>query len=69
MHVMQTIVTDDRGVCQAVCLSHSLTRLHCAKMAEQIKMLFGVNTPGSPCNIVLDGGHDPTTLRGRVTYF
>jgi len=28
-------------------------------MAEQFKMLFGVNTPGGPWNIVLDGGPDP----------
>jgi len=68
MHEMQTIVTDVRGVClsvcqpvrQLVCLSRGLTRgstqLHCAKMAEQIKMMFGVNTPGGPWNIVSDGG-------------
>jgi len=37
MHEMQSILTDVRGVC----LSHSLSELHCAKMAEQIKMLFG----------------------------
>jgi len=28
-------------------------------MAEQIKMLFGVNTLGGPWNVVLDGGPDP----------
>jgi len=28
-------------------------------MAEQIKILFGVNTPGGPWNIVLDVGPDP----------
>jgi len=27
MHEMQTIVTDDRGVCLPVCLSHGSTRL------------------------------------------
>jgi len=32
-------------------------------MAEQIKMLFGVNTPGDPWNIVLDMGPDPHTAR------
>jgi len=26
MHEMQTIVTDDRGVCQSVCLSRGSTR-------------------------------------------
>jgi len=56
MHEMLTIVTDVRGVCQSVCLSRGSTRLHCANMAEQIKMLFMVNTPGGPWNIVLDVG-------------
>jgi len=28
-------------------------------------MLFGVNTPGGPRNIVLDGGPDAPTERGR----
>jgi len=46
MHIVQTIVTDDCGVC----LSRGSTWLHCAKMAEQIKMLFGVNTSGGPGN-------------------
>jgi len=67
MHEMQTIVTDIRGVCMSVrppvCLSRGSTRLHCAKTAEQIKILFGVNTLGGPRNIVLDGGSDPP-LRG-----
>jgi len=31
MHEMQPIVTDDRGVCQSVCLSRGSIRLHCAK--------------------------------------
>jgi len=34
-------------------------------MAEQIKMLFGMNTPGGPWNIVLKVGPVPTTDRGR----
>jgi len=34
-------------------------------MAEQIKMLFGVNTPEGPWNIVLDGGADPPTEEGE----
>jgi len=38
--------------------------LHCAKMAEQIKMLFGVNTPEGPWNIVLKLRLDPPQ-RGR----
>jgi len=48
MHKMQPIVTDVRGVCpQSVCLSRGSTRLHCAKTAERIKILFGVNTLGA----------------------
>jgi len=31
----------------SVCLSRGSSRLHCATVAEQIKMLFGVNTPGT----------------------
>jgi len=62
MHEMLTILTDVRGVC----LSRSLSRLHCAKMAKQIKMLFGVNTPGGPWSIVLNvGGHDPLYREGK----
>jgi len=45
MHEMQTTVTDVCGVCLSVCLSRGSPWLHCAKMAEKIKMLFGVNTP------------------------
>jgi len=29
MHELQTIVTDDCGVCLSVCLSRGSTRLHC----------------------------------------
>jgi len=45
MHEMQTIVIDIDvlDVCLSVCLSCGLTRLRCAKTAERIKMLFGVN--------------------------
>jgi len=32
-------------------------------MAEQIKILFGVKTPGVPWNIVLDMGTGPNTER------
>jgi len=52
MHEMQTIVTDVRGVCPSVCLSRGSTRLHCAKTAKRVKILFGVNTHGAqetPC--------------------
>jgi len=61
MREMQTIVTDD----PSVCLSGGSTRLHCAKMAERIKMLFVTNTRGGPRNIVLDESPDPPTERGR----
>jgi len=43
----------------SVCPSRCLARLRCAKTAGQIMILFGVNTLGSPRNIVLDGGLDP----------
>jgi len=49
MHEMQSVLTNVCGIC----LSCGSYRLHCAKMAEQIKMLFGVNTPAGPRNIVL----------------
>jgi len=45
MREMQSILTHVPGVCLSVCLSHVSSRLHCAKMAEQIKILFRVNTP------------------------
>jgi len=64
MHEMQSILTDVRGVC----LSRGSSRLHCAKMAEQIKMLFRVNTPIGPWNIVLNVGLDPPQ-RGGETQF
>jgi len=63
MHEMQTNVTDDRGVCQSVCLSHGSTRLHCARMAKRIEILFGVNTPGGQENIMLDRGSNVPTGR------
>jgi len=53
MHQMQTIVTD-RRVCPSVCQSCDSTQIHCAKMSEQIKILFKVNNLGGPRNIVLD---------------
>jgi len=66
---MQSIVTDDGDVCPSVCLSLSrgLTRLHCAKTAERIKMLFGVSTPGGRWNIVSDWAPDLPTERKRGT--
>jgi len=38
-------------------------------MAEQIKMLFGVNTFWGPWNIVLDVGFNPPAERGRGLAF
>jgi len=48
------------------CLSRGSIRLHCPKMAEQIKMLFGVNTPGDTRNFMIDGGPGPPK-RGTAT--
>jgi len=56
MHEMQSILTDVRGVCQSVCLSRGSSRLHCAKMAEQIKMLCNSWSYADP-------------RLGHVTYF
>jgi len=49
MHEMQAIVTNVCGVC----LSGGSTWLHCAKTAEWIKRLNGLNILGSQRNIVL----------------
>jgi len=43
MPEMQTVATDGCGVC----LSRVITWLRCAKTAEQIKILFLVNTFGA----------------------
>jgi len=40
------------------------TRLHCAKTAEQIGILFRVNTLGGPRNIMLNWAPDPPQRRG-----
>jgi len=40
-----------------------------SEMAEQIKILFGLNTPGGQWNIVLDGGPHPPAERGRGPVF
>jgi len=42
----------------SVCLSRGSTRLHCAKTAELIKMLFMMNSLGGPWNTVLRAGTD-----------
>jgi len=58
---IQPIVTDVRNVSVSIRSSLSLgsTRLHCAKTAERIKMMFGMTTLGSQQDIVLHGGADP----------
>jgi len=54
----------------SVCLSRDSSRLHCAKMAEQIEMPFGINTPGGPRNIVLDMvGPGHPTEKGSLLNF
>jgi len=51
---MRTIAIDDPGVCQSVCYVGEL-----CKTTERIDILFGVETPRDPRNIVLDGGPNP----------
>jgi len=46
MFAVSVCLSVRQSVRQSVCLSRGSPLLHCAKMAEQIKMLFGVNTPG-----------------------
>jgi len=42
-----------------------VTRTGCAKTAERIDLLFRMETPGEPRNIVLNGGTHPLMARGR----
>jgi len=52
-----------------VCQLRDSTGLNCAKMAEQIKRLFGANTAGGRWNIVLDGVLvTPQRKEGRLTF-
>jgi len=60
MHQMRTIVVDDPSVCQAV------SRAECLKTAEQIDVLFGVNTSADPRNIVSDGSPYPPRQGEKV---
>jgi len=68
---VQTIVTDDRGVCLSVVslsVSLSVTRhksVSLCKTAQRIQILFGVNSLGGPRNTVLDREPDPPTVWGR----
>jgi len=65
MHEILTILAD----VHSFCLSRGSSQLHCAKMAEQIKMLFGVNTHGVLWNIVIRHGSLSPTERGRGPTF
>jgi len=61
MHEMQTIVVDDRGICQFVCHAGRL-----CNVVKQIDILFVVEIPGDPRYIVVDGGSYLPTVRGKV---
>jgi len=56
-------------VCVCVCVSRGSSQLRCAKTAEQIKMLFGVNTVGVSGTLCLHGGPDPPTDREKGPTF
>jgi len=58
MCAIQTIATDVSAlfVSLSVCLSCGFTQLWCAKMAEQIEVVFGVKNLGGSRNIGLDAG-------------
>jgi len=56
-----SIVTDDTAHDESVCLSR------CAKMAEQIVVLFRVETLVDPRHVVLDRGPNRPTARGPVS--
>jgi len=62
-HEMRTIVTNNPGVCQSVGLCLFVTRAECTKTAERIDVLFGVETPRYPRNIVSDESSSPTAMR------
>jgi len=64
MRAVQPIVTNVCGVS----LSRGSTLLHCAKTAEQIKMLFGVKTLGGPWDIMLLGGPKTPQLERGLTF-
>jgi len=51
--LMQPVVTDECGVCLSVCHAAHLG-FTVQKVAEQIKIPFGVNTSAGPWNTVLD---------------
>jgi len=57
--------------CQSVCVRPSCgsIRRHCAKIAEQIKILFWLNTPGGPMEHCVGwGSWSPTNRGGRHTF-
>jgi len=60
---MRLITTDDSGEwCQSVCLSVTWPR--CAKTAELIAVLLGLETLADPNHVTLNGDPDPIQ-RGR----
>jgi len=63
MHEMQTVVTDDRGVCPSVC-HEVLLGFTVQKWLTDQDAVWGEHSWG-PWNIVLDGGHYPPTPTGR----
>jgi len=52
---MRSVAIDNPDV------SLSVTRAGCANTAERIDVLFGVDTPGNPRNIALDGESPSST--------
>jgi len=57
---MWTNAIDDLGVYQSVTLAG------CAKTAERIDVLFGMETPGNPRNTILDGVSIPNGDKGGL---
>jgi len=54
MHEVQTTAIDDPR-CLSVCLLRSIMWLYCSNTAEQIEVLYGLETLGDPSIIVLHG--------------
>jgi len=64
---MRTIAIDDPVAWVSQSVSLSVTHVGCAKTAERIDVLFGLESPGDPRNILLHGGpHPPRQGEGRL---
>jgi len=64
LHLMlevRTIAINNPGICFSV----SLSWFSCAKTAKRNEVLFGAKTLGGTRNIVLNGGPDSPTARGK----